>query len=322
VNFNWNKFLYFALAIVLFLAIPFLFGKYFVFVLSVICIFIVVSIGMNILTGYTGVLSLGHQAFFGIGAYTVAIVASRIEGFPFLIGLLMAGSLSGMIGYFMGFAALRTSGVYLTIATLALGIIMEEVFSEWISLTGGSAGMAVLPPALGSIRFDSSTELFYLISFITAIMFFFAVNLIASNIGRAFVAIRESEISAQSYGISLVKYKTLSFAISAFYTGVGGGLYAYLMKYVAPIDFNIHAGIQFVMAVIIGGLGSMLGSILGAIILLVLPQLFGGIVYWQQFFIGVVLLMIILLLPEGLSGGYYRLISWVRHRLQKRKECV
>jgi branched-chain amino acid transport system permease protein len=141
-------------------------------------------------------------------------------------------------------------------------------------------------------------------------MFFFFYNLISSNTGRAFIAIRESEISAQSYGISLLKYKTLSFAISAFYVGVAGGLYAYLMKYIAPIDFRLMVGIEFVIIVIVGGLGTISGSILGAIILFALPQLFAGLTYWQELVTGFVLLLVILFLPEGLSGGFYQLGNW------------
>ena len=146
-------------------------------------------------------------------------------------------------------------------------------------------------------------------------MLFFAINLISSNTGRAFIAIRESEVSAQSYGISLVKYKTLAFAISAFYVGVAGGLYAYLLKYIAPIDFRLLVGIEFVIIVIVGGLGTVLGSVLGAILLFGLSQLFAGFVDWQEFVTGLVLLLVILFFPDGVSGGVYRLADWIRARI-------
>jgi branched-chain amino acid transport system permease protein len=316
---NWPKVLFLGFICLVILAIPFLFGTYLVFVFSVICVYIIVAFGMNILAGYTGMLSLGHQAFFGIGAYTAAIIGTRIPGFPFPVALFFGGFLSGMIGYLLGFSALRTSGVYLAIATVAFGMIMGEIFGEWSSLTGGQSGAVVPLPALGPLRFESSTELYYLILLITAIMFFLFFNLIFSNVGRAFIAIRETEISAQSYGISLVKYKTLAFAISAFYVGVAGGLYAYLMKYIAPIDFRLLVGIEFVIIVIVGGLGTITGSILGAIILFALPQLFAGLTYWQELVTGLVLLLVILFLPEGLSGGFYQLGNWVRRSIPGKK---
>jgi len=304
---DWRKVLGWGILGAVILMAPFLLGTYLIFVFSVIGVYILVALGMNILAGYTGMLSLGSQAFFGIGAYCAAVLGTRLVGFPFVIALFVGGLLSGGIGYLLGFSALRTSGVYLAIATIAFGLIMNEIFGEWSALTGGQSGMVVPPPALGSIQFQSSTELYYLILLITVVMLILFYNLISSNTGRAFIAIRESEISAQSYGISLVKHKTLAFAISAFYVGVAGGLYAYLMKYIAPIDFRLVVGIEFVVIVIVGGLGSIAGSIFGAIILFALPQVFAGLTYWQEMVTGLVLLLVILFLPEGISGGINRL---------------
>lgn len=296
------------------LGVPLIFGDYLVFVVSIICAYIIVAFGMNILCGYTGLISLGHQAFFGIGAYTVAILGSKIPGFPFVVALFLGGSISGLIGFFLGFTALRTSGVYLAIATIAFGMITGEVFNEWASLTGGANGLVVLPPALGSLQFESSTALYYLILGVTAVMSYFAINLVGSNTGRAFIAVRESEISAQSYGISLVKTKTVSFAISACYVGIAGGIYAYLIKYIAPIDFTILVGLEFVVIIVVGGLATISGSIIGAIILFSLPQIFASLAGWQELVTGGVLLVVILFLPEGLVGGLYRLTNHLRRK--------
>ncbi|MFZ0451090.1 MAG: branched-chain amino acid ABC transporter permease [Desulfatiglandaceae bacterium] len=309
-NIKASRKIFLLFAVFFILGVPFIFGDYLVFVISIICAYIIVAFGMNILSGYTGLISLGHQAFFGIGAYTAAILGNHFQGFPCIVALFLGGFLSGVIGFFLGFAALRTSGVYLAIATIAFGMITGEIFNEWSSLTGGSTGLVVLPPALGPLKFESSTALYYLILGVTAVMFYFAVNLIASNTGRAFIAIRESEISAQSYGISLVKTKTVSFAVSAFYVGVAGGLYAYLIKYVAPIDFTILVGLEFVVIIVVGGLATISGSIIGAIILFSLPQLFAGLAGWQEFVTGGVLLIVILFLPDGLSGGIRRFAGW------------
>ena len=296
------------------LGVPLIFGDYLVFVVSIICAYIIVAFGMNILCGYTGLISLGHQAFFGIGAYTVAILGSKIPGFPFVVALFLGGSISGLIGFLLGFTALRTSGVYLAIATIAFGMITGEVFNEWASLTGGANGLVVLPPALGPFQFESSTALYYLILGVTAVMSYFAINLVGSNTGRAFIAVRESEISAQSYGISLVKTKTVSFAISACYVGIAGGIYAYLIKYIAPIDFTILVGLEFVVIIVVGGLATISGSIIGAIILFSLPQIFASLAGWQELVTGGVLLVVILFLPEGLVGGLYRLTNHLRRK--------
>lgn len=297
-----------------FLGVPLIFGDYLVFVISIICAYIIVAFGMNILCGYTGLISLGHQAFFGIGAYTVAILGSKIPGFPFVVALFLGGSISGLIGFLLGFTALRTSGVYLAIATIAFGMITGEVFNEWASLTGGANGLVVLPPALGPLQFESSTALYYLILGVTAVMSYFAINLVGSNTGRAFIAVRESEISAQSYGISLVKTKTISFAISACYVGIAGGIYAYLIKYIAPIDFTILVGLEFVVIIVVGGLATISGSIIGAIILFSLPQIFASLADWQELVTGGVLLVVILFLPEGLVGGLHRLTNHLRRK--------
>lgn len=315
---DWRKVFAWAFLGAIILTAPFLFGTYLVFVFSVICVYILVALGMNILAGYTGMLSLGHQAFFGIGAYCAAVLGTQLPGFPFVIALSIGGLLSGVTGYLLGFSALRTSGVYLAIATIAFGMIMNEIFGEWSSLTGGQSGMVVPPPTLGSIQFQSSTELYYLILFISVGMLILFYNLISSNTGRAFIAIRESETSAQSYGISLVKYKTLAFAISAFYVGVAGGVYAYLMKYIAPIDFRLLVGIEFVVIVIVGGLGSIMGSIFGAIIMFALPQIFAGLTYWQEMVTGLVLLLVILFLPDGLNGGLNQLMNLIRRHSDNR----
>ncbi len=317
-GFRWHQWLLFILVAGVLLAFPFFLGTYFVFVFSVICVYIIVAFGMNILSGYTGLISLGHQAFFGIGAYCVAVICNRVPGFPFPVSLLLGGLLSGVIGYFLGFSALRTSGVYLAIATIAFGMIMGEVFSEWSGLTGGPSGIAVPPPSLG-IQFGSTTEMYYITLVISGIMFLLGMNLISSKTGRAFIAVRESEISAQSYGISLVRTKTISFAISAFYVGVAGGLYAYLIKYIAPVDFTLLVGLEFVIIIVVGGLATLSGCIVGAIILFSLPQVFASLTEWQELVTGAVLLLVILFLPEGLTGGLHTLLNRMHVSILGRK---
>jgi len=203
----------------------------------------------------------GHQAFFGIGAYAAAILSTRYPGFPFPVRPSRRRVYIGRHGVPPGVFGLEDLRRIPGHPTIAFGMIMAEVFGEWASLTGRpgrarGASPGHRPPPVRVCDRDLLPH-----PSGSAVMFFLGINLISSNTGRAFIAIRENEISAQSFGISLVKYKTLSFAISAFYVGVAGGIYAYLLKYVAPIDFRLLVGIEFVIIVIVGGLGTILGSI-------------------------------------------------------------
>ncbi|MEE9421320.1 MAG: branched-chain amino acid ABC transporter permease [Desulfatiglandaceae bacterium] len=263
-------FWYLALVIGSFLA-PTVLDDYITSQLTFICMYSVATVGLMLLTGYTGQVSMGHAAFFGIGAFTSAILSSK--GVPFVLALPSAGLLAGVVGIFIGLPALRLSGLYLAIATMGFGFIVEEILVRWESLTRGNMGMIVDPPSIGPLIFESETSYYYLTLIVLILTILAARNILRSPTGRAMIAIRDSEVAAQAMGISMAKYKTMAFAISAFFTGVAGSLYAHKLTFINPESFTILVSIEFLAMIIIGGLGSLHGAVFGAAFIIFLPQL-------------------------------------------------
>ena len=313
-----QAFWYGLLAVFLLLA-PWLVPEYWLAQLSFVLIYGIIGLGLMLLAGYTGQFSLGHAAFVGVGAYAQAVLTNA--GLPFPLAMLCAAVLAGLVGVVVGLPALRVKGIYLGIATLAFGFIVEEVFARWEKLTGGNAGMHVKAPAIGSWSIDSG-EGFYFVALITAVLCTLAIlNLLRSATGRAFVAIRDSEISAQSMGIQLARYKTLSFALSAALAGIGGALYAHKMRFLSPDQFSILQSIDLLLLVVIGGLGSVHGAFLGAMFLIAMPQLIslfkdylpdaiGQAPGLQAVVYGAVLIAFVLFEPLGLYGRWVKIRTW------------
>ncbi|MDO8706600.1 MAG: branched-chain amino acid ABC transporter permease [Sulfuricaulis sp.] len=259
-------------ALVLFLlAAPWIFGEYWLSQLTFILIYSVVGLALMLLAGYTGLPSIGHGAFIGVGAYTQAVLSAA--GWPFPLSMMAAAVTSAAVGVIVGLPALRVKGMYLAVATLAFGFIVQEAFSRWESVTGGNAGMSVMAPHFMQWKLDSPLAFYFLCLATVVISTLFILNLLRSPIGRAFVAIRDSEISAQSMGIHLARYKTLAFSISAGMTGLAGALYAHKLQFISPDQFDIVMSMDLLLMVIIGGLGSVHGAFLGAIFLISMPQM-------------------------------------------------
>lgn len=252
-------------------------------------IYAIAALGLMIALGFTGMVSLGHSAFLGIGAYAHAYFLQ--QGVPFLISLPMAGLLSGAVGVAVGLPTLRMHGIYLAIATLAVALITQEVMSKWSSVTGGFDGLPVAAPDFLSIQTQAiyqgewfaagglhvgwtelwnPVSLYYICAIVLVLAALLARNLMRSPTGRAFVAIRDSEISAQSNGINLARYKTTAFGISAFVTGIAGGLFAHQISHLAPDAFNIFISIELLLICVVGGIGTIQGAVLGAAFLVVL----------------------------------------------------
>ena len=301
------------------LAAPVLLQEYGLAQLTFVLIYAVVGLGLMLLAGYTGLFSLGHAAFLGTGAYTQAVLTQL--GVPFPVALACAAGLSAAAGVVVGLPALRVKGIYLGMATLAFGFILEEVFARWEGVTGGNAGLNVKPVELFGRTVESGAPFYYLCLAITAIATLAIVNLLRSPTGRAFVAIRDSEISAQSMGIHLAYYKTLSFAISAALAGVGGALYAHNIRFLSPDQFNIIQSIDLLLMVVIGGLGSIHGVFFGAIFLITMPQLISAAKGFLPMVIadapglksavyGAVLVAFVLFEPMGLYGRWLKLRTW------------
>ena len=329
-----HVFWYCALGLLL-LAAPWLFPEYWLAQLTFVLIYAIVALGLMLLAGFTGQFSIGHAAFLGVGAYTQAVLTNM--GWPFPIALVCAALLSALCGVIVGLPALRVKGIYLGIATLSFGFIVEEAFARWEKVTGGNAGIHIKAPDMFGWKLSSGNEFYFLCLVITVVCTLGILNLLRSPTGRAFVAIRDSEISAQSMGIHLARYKTLSFALSAALAGIGGALYAHKLQFISPDQFNIVQSIDLLLMVVIGGLGSVHGAFLGAIFLISMPQLIAmtkdylpeaigqapglqGVVY------GVVLVAFVLFEPQGLYGRwlmvrtYFQLFPFYRKGMFKRQK--
>ena len=315
-----HHFWYSALLIAM-LATPWIVSEYWLAQLTFILIYSIVGLGLMLLAGFTGLFSIGHAAFLGVGAYTQAVLTNY--GMPFPLALIVAGALSAAVGMVVGLPALRVKGIYLGIATLSFGFIVEEVFARWESVTGGNAGIHIKSPNMFGWTLDSGEEFYFLCLVLTVVATLLILNLLRSPTGRAFVAIRDSEVSAQSMGIHLARYKTMSFAISAALAGIGGALYAHKLQFISPDQFDILQSIDLLLMVVIGGLGSVHGAFLGAIFLISMPQVIAlskdhlptvvaqapglqGLVY------GVVLIAFVLFEPLGLYGRWLKVRTYLQ----------
>ena len=309
---------WYGLLMALLLAAPFMVGEYLMSQLQFICIYSIVGLGLMLLVGFTGQISLGHAAFLAIGAYTEGLLQAR--GVPFFISLPCAALLSAAMGWIVGLPALRLKGIYLAIATLAFNVIIEEVITRWEGLTGGNSGLHLKPVEILGFKLDGDTSFYYLCLFLTIVSILALLNLLRSPTGRAFVAIRDSEISASCMGVNLATYKTLSFALSAALTGIAGALYAHKVTFISPEQFTLIASIELVTIVILGGVGFIHGAVLGAAFLIVLPQLISlakdylpsnftgsGL---QAVVFGTVLIVFIIFEPLGLYGRWLKIRTW------------
>lgn len=310
---------WYGLLFVVLLAAPWWSSEYMMTQLHFIGIYSIVGLGLMLLVGFTGQISLGHAAFLAVGAYTEALLAAA--GWPFWLSLPCAALLSAAVGIVVGLPALRLKGIYLAIATLAFGVIAEEIAARWESMTGGNSGLHVKPIELFGEKLDGDADFYYLVLALTAVCCIALANLLRSPTGRAFVAIRDSEISAACMGVNLAKYKTLSFALSAALTGIGGALYAHKVSFISPEQFTLLVSIELVTLVILGGVGSLHGAVLGAAFIIVLPQLIAivkdylpaavaGAAGLQSTVFGLVLIGFIIFEPMGLYGRWLKIRTW------------
>jgi branched-chain amino acid transport system permease protein len=313
-----QAFWYGALAICLLLA-PLLLADFYVGELSQIFILAIAGVGLMLLTGYTGLVSLGHGAFLAIGAYTNTYLITK--GVPFLLAFPTAGLAAVLAGVIIAVPANRMTGIYLAIATLAFSQIVEQLVIRWEPVTRGFQGMPVPAPDLFGHMLSRPWEFYYLCLAVLALVVLAAVNLTRSPTGRAMVAIRDSEISAQSLGVNLVWYKTIAFAVSAGITGLAGALLGHKMRFISPDAFNLLLSIQLLLMVVVGGLGSIHGAILGAIFVGGLPQAIAlmrdhlpavisrtpGL---EPALFGFVLVLIVLFEPLGIYGRWLKLKAY------------
>jgi branched-chain amino acid transport system permease protein len=286
-------------------------SNYWLQLLSLGGIYAIVSLSLNILIGYTGLFSVGHIAFFGIGAYTSAIMATRF-GTPFLLNVVLSGIMAMVFGIVLGVPTLRLKGMYLGVATLAFGEIVYQVFLNWDDVTRGSKGILGVPVAsILGYQFRTYRDFYYLVLIFLVLAIVLVHNLMRSRIGRALLSIRESEIAAEALGVNVVLYKVLSFATAAFFAGIAGALYCYELKCIFPESFTNSESSTVLAMMVVGGMGSIPGSILGGIVLTIIPEVLRFVGNIRLVLYGIAIVAIIVFAPKGMGG----LIDWIDRKL-------
>lgn len=295
-------------------ALPFVVSDYRLFQLTMVLVYAVALLGLNVLTGFNGQISLGHGAFYAIGAYTAAI-AMEHAGLPYWATIPLAGVVCGVVGFLFGLPALRLEGMYLALATFALGLALPQLlkykhFEEW---TGGVQGLVILKPdAPFGLPLNADQWLYFFALAIALVLFAVAHNLLRGRVGRALVAIRDHPIAAQAMGIDTALFKSLTFGVSALFTGVAGALGAIAVQFVAPDSFGFFLSIIFLVGSVIGGVASIQGAIWGALFIQFIPNVADRIskaAPWAIY--GLAMLAFVYLMPSGVAGG----ISLLRAKL-------
>ena len=297
----------------------FLKGNYLLNVLVFVGINTMLALGLNLLLGYAGQISLGHAAFFGMGAYISGIITSRYPMEPFLV-IMLAALCVGALAFVIGFPILKLKGHYLAMATLGFGIIMYIIFNETVDWTGGPSGLSGIPNLrIGSLIFDNDWNNYYLVWIFTLAVMLLAVNLSQSRIGRALRAIHDSEVAARVMGVNARMLKVQIFTISAVISAIAGSLYAHVMTFIAPASFGFNFSVELLTMIVIGGLGSVYGSFLGAAILTMLPEFLRVFQDLDIVIYGLMLILMTMYMPGGLVSGIEAMSGFVLSRLKKGK---
>ncbi|KUG29286.1 branched-chain amino acid transport system permease protein livm [hydrocarbon metagenome] len=297
------------------LALP---NEYYINILILGAINALIALGLNLLLGYAGQISLGHAAFFGLSAYATAFATARM-GLPIPVGMGLGVSLSALVAWLIGMPTLRLRGHYLAMATLGFGIIVHIVMNETVEVTGGPSGFVGIPRlALFGYAFDSDRAYYYLTAAVLALAALFSLNLIDSRLGRALRAIHTSERAAQTAGVDIAGYKLFVFVLSAAFAGVAGVLYAHFLSFVAPSSFGFHFSVQLVVMVVLGGMASVWGAMAGAFFLTALPEALRGFEEVDILIYGAILVACVMYMPMGMagaaSGAWRRIGRWRRGR--------
>ncbi|MGQ9365816.1 branched-chain amino acid ABC transporter permease [Azospirillum sp. A39] len=316
------------LGVVALLAAPLVFDNYWLNLLIQIGYLGIAALGLNILVGFTGQISIGHSAFFGFGAFASAWL-SNSYGVPVALAIPLAGVMTTAVGLVFGIPAARLKGLYLAIATLAAQYILQDFFARAGWFTGGVAGTIAESFSLFGFAFDTDRTFFYVVLAYVVVMYLLATNLMRSRDGRALVAVRDHYLSAEIMGINLTKYRTMSFGISAFYAGIGGALYAHYLQFVSVEGFTILFSIQFLGMIIIGGLGSIMGSLMGTAFMVLLPEVMqaltdglsgtvvdralnlkDSVAFLREMAIGIVIILFLVFEPDGLAHRWKQIKAY------------
>ncbi len=313
-------------------AAPMILDEYYIGQMTQLYIIAIAGVGLMLLSGYTGLISLGHAAFFGIGAYTEAVLTGNGLSLPFMeepivfsffLSFPLAGILAAIAGVAIGIPALRLTGIYLAMATFAFAIIVEEVFSRWESVTNGYTGLLVESIEFGDVDLTDGMPFYFLCLGVLVAVILFSLNLLRSPTGRAMMAVRDSEISAQSMGVNLARTKTTAFGLSAGITGLAGALFAHKLGFLSPESFTVLQSLELLVLVVVGGVGSLHGAVFGAMFVLALPQ---GLAIMKDYLphtiaeqpgfepliFGLILVFFIIFEPFGIYGRWLK----VKHYFQ------
>ena len=317
-----RDFLIFA-AVLIALPLFFLNQTFLLSIFGQVLIFSIAALGLNILIGFAGQISIGHASFIAVGAYLSAILTKNYH-IPFAVTVFLSGGLAGLFGLVLGFPALRLKGFYLAIATMAFVVMIEQLLGSW-SYVGGHIGMRDIPNFdLFGYVLKSDLGKYYVIAFCTFFLFLFGFNFLKSRTGRALKAIRESEFAARSAGVNVAKYKLTAFVISAIYAGIAGALYAHTINYIAPTDFGLGVSINLLAMIVVGGLASFSGNFIGAILMIAMPFLFSRSNLPLSVIFGILLVIVVLFFPRGLGYGVQLLnlkyfgipAAWLRRKIR------
>lgn len=295
------------------LAVPYLLpNEYYLSICILGCLSAIIAVGLNLLMGYAGQISLGHAAFYGIAAYVTAICTTRL-GLPIPVGMAAGVGLAVVVAWVMAEPILKLKGHYLAMATLGFGIILSIVFNEAVEWTGGPSGFVGIPRlSLAGYDFDSDQSYYNLVAVVLAIVVLGALNLMRSRTGRALRALHVSEKAAASLGVDIAAHKRFVFVLSAGLAGLAGVLYAHYLSFIAPASFGFGFSVQLVVMVVLGGMASVWGSVVGAFFLTALPEALREFEDIDILVYGAILVLTIMFVPDGLAGGARRLVRKLR----------
>ncbi len=309
---------YIAIILVLAIVPQFISNLYYIQVMIFIGIYIILALSLNLLNGYVGLLSIGHAAFYGIGAYASAKLVME-AGLPFLLAMPAAGFIAGLFGYLIAKPTLRLSGIYMTLATLGFNMIFFLVLQNWMSFTNGPLGiMDIPPPAIFGYQIESRLQYYYLIFFLVLLTVGSMHRLMTCRFGRALVGIRENELAAEAMGVHTTRYKIQAFVLAAFYAGIAGSYYAHFVKYISPDSFYIYESFILLAMLAFGGQGNLIGPVVGAAILIIIPEIFRFLQEYRMLVYGSILVVMMLVRRQGLLGGreYSLKLTWFEEKEQ------
>ncbi len=290
-------------------------NNYYLTVLTMCCLHAMIAVGLNLLVGHAGQISLGHAGFYGLAAYTTAVLTATL-GMPVAAGMVAGVVLTAGVAFLIGLPALKLKGHYLAMATLGFGIILSILFNETVAVTGGPSGFTGIPRlSLLGQTLDSDTAIYFVIAFCLCLVVWLGFNILHCRVGRALRALHTSEKAAQAMGIDVARYKLFIFVLSAAFAGLAGVLYAHYLTFIAPASFGFLFSVELIVMVVLGGMTSLPGSIVGAFFLTVLPEFLRAFENVEILLFGAILVLGMMYMPDGLAGGCARLAAGLRRRL-------